>query len=429
MRQSRILSLLLALCLLLSACQRNPQSSSEPLSSSEQVAPSIDLSEGIKTAMLEDTAEEYVDEHSNVAVEQTDKTLGISYVERFYRNYLDNVPDELYIGRYTEPAVTIYHLQFEGGSSYKLTVITDNERTQHELKEINKTENEYIFTTDKEIAKKAVEVGRRGSNGLTINNLCGHTWEHEIDSELIKLVGSEKFEQWKENSASRTQCNINIFEFLKFFNISYDSFMQSHGSRIEDKERLNEIIKQIYPEQLKPAPTQENTPPSTANSSDGDVPAENSTKTVEVSGKNFLGDVEQGIIDEINAERESLGLSKLKYDKNLRSAARIRSRELCKSGVWDHTRPNGDPWQTVLSEDIPVKYVSAGENLANVEYNDPRVSLHTDANWWFEEWKSSPAHYENICREEFTHIGAGVYYVEEDNGMTVAYATTIFAKF
>ncbi|MEG0839243.1 MAG: CAP domain-containing protein [Hydrogenoanaerobacterium sp.] len=150
--------------------------------------------------------------------------------------------------------------------------------------------------------------------------------------------------------------------------------------------------------------------------------------TEAVEDSDFLVEVEQGIIEAINVERESLGLGTLKYSEKLRSAARIRSKELCTSGVWAHTRANGDPWQTVLSKDILVKYKSAGENLANIMYNDPNLSYHSDPKWWFNEWKSSEEHYTNIIREEFTHIGVGVYYIIDDAGMKTAYATTTFAK-
>ncbi|RPF48544.1 uncharacterized protein YkwD [Hydrogenoanaerobacterium saccharovorans] len=432
MNRYRILSLSLALCLLLVSCKQKqevPSSFPNIESSAVQIVPETDIKNEVKAAMLNNMAEEFVKQHKNVAIELADKTLGIDQVESFYRSFLDNVPYEIYIGRYIGETITIYHLQFGGGNSYRLTIAADDKKTEHDLKEINKTENEYVFTTDKTISNQAIEVGTKGANGLTINNLCQHTWEHEISDELIKIVGVDKYEQWRDEHASRTQCNINIYSFLKFFNISHSEFMEACGNALKNQDQLQAIIKQVYPEKLinQDKPTEPRTTSSKAEASSQEEDAQK--EIPDITGDEYLKDVEQGIIAEINAERESLGLSKLEYDKNLRSAARIRSRELYKSGVWDHTRPNGDPWQTVLREDVPIKYASAGENLANVEYNDPRVELHTDANWWFEEWKSSPSHYENICREEFTHIGAGVYVVEEDNGMIVAYATTIFVKY
>ena len=145
-----------------------------------------------------------------------------------------------------------------------------------------------------------------------------------------------------------------------------------------------------------------------------------------VTGSNFYSKVESAIIKKINKERVDNGLEELEYNEDLRSAARIRSRELCKARKFSHTRPNGDDWSTVIKEDVPIDFITAGENLCTTEYNDPSANYATSASFWFNEWKDSPPHYENILREDFTHIGVGVYIVEKD-GWTRAYATTEFA--
>lgn len=60
--------------------------------------------------------------------------------------------------------------------------------------------------------------------------------------------------------------------------------------------------------------------------------------TAKVSGMNFRSEVEKDLLALINEEREAEGLDPVKMDGDLQSAARIRSRELCKTGHWDHTR-------------------------------------------------------------------------------------------
>ena len=95
--------------------------------------------------------------------------------------------------------------------------------------------------------------------------------------------------------------------------------------------------------------------------------------TAKVSGMNFRSEVEKDLLALINEEREAEGLDPVKMDGDLQSAARIRSRELCKTGHWDHTRPNGDSWSTVITEDVPIKFAAAGENLCMTEYDDPSV--------------------------------------------------------
>ena len=142
----------------------------------------------------------------------------------------------------------------------------------------------------------------------------------------------------------------------------------------------------------------------------------------------YLEQTEKAVLNAINEERKALGLGLLTYNEQLAKAARIRSEELCKTGHWDHTRPNGDSWITVLQQDVPTSYQSAGENLATVKYNDPNKHYESDAIWWFTEWKNSPTHYENMIRTEFNQAGLGIYFEEQEDGMKVAYATTLFAQ-
>ena len=149
--------------------------------------------------------------------------------------------------------------------------------------------------------------------------------------------------------------------------------------------------------------------------------------TAKVSGMNFRSEVEKDLLALINEEREAEGLDPVKMDGDLQSAARIRSRELCKTGHWDHTRPNGDSWSTVITEDVPIKFAAAGENLCMTEYDDPSVDNAYSADFYMDRWLNSPSHYDNIIRPNFTHVGIGVY-VSERGGVTKGYATTIFAE-
>ncbi len=160
-------------------------------------------------------------------------------------------------------------------------------------------------------------------------------------------------------------------------------------------------------------------------SASSNAPAKTTVKTV--TGTNFLNSVEKLVLRKINREREAEGLSALTYDEDLRSAARLRSRELYKANKFEHKRPNGDEWNTVLDEDIPVDYIAAGENLCMTEYNDPNNNSGKSATFWVDQWMESPPHYENLMRSEYTHAGVGIYYIEKD-GMVYAYATMIFAQ-
>lgn len=144
------------------------------------------------------------------------------------------------------------------------------------------------------------------------------------------------------------------------------------------------------------------------------------------SGKNFLSDIESEVLALQNQERARLGLPELQYDPELHNAARIRSRELCQAGVFAHTRPDGRQWNTVLIEDVPYDYLSAGENLAIVESSDPNIDLPEDPDFWVDGWINSPSHYKNMVRAEYNRAAVGIYKVVR-NGETCAIATTVFA--
>lgn len=149
----------------------------------------------------------------------------------------------------------------------------------------------------------------------------------------------------------------------------------------------------------------------------------------QVDNEDFLANVEMKVLELQNEERVKKGLPELQYDKNLSTSARIRSRELCATQTFAHTRPDGRDWETVLYEDVPVIFAKAGENLAMSQYTvKPGHDKGKDASFWVGKWKDSPTHYENMIRPQFTHAGVGIYYVK-DGGVTYAYATTHYATY
>lgn len=103
------------------------------------------------------------------------------------------------------------------------------------------------------------------------------------------------------------------------------------------------------------------------------------------------------IIDLINEERTSRGLSVLTYLPALDGACQVRAKEA--SIVWDHTRPDGRSWETVL-KDMGYTYHAAGENLLDANVLDASSAV--------EAWMNSPGHRENILRPKFTGICVGI---------------------
>ena len=99
-----------------------------------------------------------------------------------------------------------------------------------------------------------------------------------------------------------------------------------------------------------------------------------------------------------NAERARHGLPALSGTNTaLNNAAQRRAVEI--NTYWSHTRPNGTPWHTVLTE-FPVGARSlAGENLGRRQTSPAQV---------VQGWMNSPGHRANILGQ-FTHLGVGVY--------------------
>lgn len=148
--------------------------------------------------------------------------------------------------------------------------------------------------------------------------------------------------------------------------------------------------------------------------------------TSAVSGVNFLSKVETAVLKLQNQERARLGLQPLELDPNLQSAARIRSREMYKNGYFAHERPDGQNWSTVITEDIPIDFISAGENLCTTEYDNDYLDNADNASFWVQQWIDSPTHYENMIKPEFNRAGVGIYCITK-NGITTAYATTLYS--
>ena len=102
----------------------------------------------------------------------------------------------------------------------------------------------------------------------------------------------------------------------------------------------------------------------------------------------------------VNAERARAGLPALAADTALSAAAQQRAQEIAVS--FQHTRPGGRAWHTVLGAH-GVTYSHAGENIACGQKTPADVMA---------GWMNSPGHRANILGD-FTRIGVGVY---EKNG-------------
>lgn len=115
-------------------------------------------------------------------------------------------------------------------------------------------------------------------------------------------------------------------------------------------------------------------------------------------GERFDRSMEEEIIRLVNEERARKGLSQLKMDEVMMTAAETRAKEQKTS--FSHTRPDGSDAFTVFAQfEIPANY--RGENLA--------CGGICGADMVMRMWIESSGHYANIINDRFSRIGVGYF--------------------
>lgn len=116
--------------------------------------------------------------------------------------------------------------------------------------------------------------------------------------------------------------------------------------------------------------------------------------------------IANAIVQSVNAERQSHGVSPLKQHSGLMQAAAIRAQEQVKS--YGHIRPDGQSWDTILTKQYyPETALDSAENALSVsaKVTDPyKIASLTMAGF-----KGSVGHYKAIMDPKFKDIGVGVY--------------------
>ncbi len=126
-----------------------------------------------------------------------------------------------------------------------------------------------------------------------------------------------------------------------------------------------------------------------------------SEETLELNFKTTKVAVDSGaeveMLDLINKERKSAGLSEVKMDKELIGVARKHCADMFARGYFSHYTPEGkSPFDRMIAAGIDFSY--AGENLALA----PNTVLAMKG------LMNSPGHRENILSKNFGTIGVGV---------------------
>lgn len=117
--------------------------------------------------------------------------------------------------------------------------------------------------------------------------------------------------------------------------------------------------------------------------------------TVQVTGDVLYAESFK-VLELVNQERAKQGLSALSMDKDLLDAAVQRAAETCFR--WDHERPDGEYFNTVLDTTSWGSY--AGENIACGQASASSV---------MNSWMNSSMHKANILGSSYTNIGIAAF--------------------
>lgn len=123
----------------------------------------------------------------------------------------------------------------------------------------------------------------------------------------------------------------------------------------------------------------------------------------------FDYDAAYAILDIVNAERSTRGLSALRMDEELLETAMFRAAEC--AVFYSHTRPNGENLSSLLSNKDTLVL---GENIAYGQNSAQEV---------MSAWMSSEGHQANILGNNYSSIGIGCFYQYGD-----IYWTQVFSS-
>lgn len=110
----------------------------------------------------------------------------------------------------------------------------------------------------------------------------------------------------------------------------------------------------------------------------------------------------QEVLDQLNELRVSQGLPMLTLDPVLTQMAMQRASEC--AVYYDHVRPDGSAWSSIIHANPSYYYGSAGENIAAGYQNSQAVMT---------GWTNSPGHYANMVSTKYRSVGIGCFYQDD----------------
>ncbi|MFB4167616.1 CAP domain-containing protein [Virgibacillus sp. JSM 102003] len=109
--------------------------------------------------------------------------------------------------------------------------------------------------------------------------------------------------------------------------------------------------------------------------------------------------MEQQVFDITNVIRNQYDEPSLKWDKTVSTVAYLHSKDMAVNNYFSHYGLDGDGLKERLATK-EVFYQAAGENIA-AQYPDVPSAMHG--------WLNSEGHRQALLKEDYTHLGVGVY--------------------
>ncbi len=138
-------------------------------------------------------------------------------------------------------------------------------------------------------------------------------------------------------------------------------------------------------------------PTETTTSAAVEKPTETTTQSQTSNNPSVNKSIEQQVLDLVNKERTSNGLSPLTLNAEVSKVAQMKSEDMRDKNYFSHTSPTyGSPFD--MLKKFNVKYTYAGENIAKGQKTPEAV---------VNAWMNSEGHRANILNPNYTQMGIG----------------------
>ena len=117
--------------------------------------------------------------------------------------------------------------------------------------------------------------------------------------------------------------------------------------------------------------------------------------------------IAQQILDLVNEERVKAGVKSLTLNSRLTTAAATYAVNMATEDFFSHFDPDQKTSPADRIHNVGYSWQRCGENIA-AGNSDPKATM--------TQWMNSPGHKANILNPEFTELGVGYFYLEDDSG-------------